>query len=683
MSVHPLLRVVPESKRFGVWLRVVLGALGVMTGSAVTAVNPPSPFARAPYLQSAGPQHMHVVWRTEGPIQPVVRYGTELTDLRLRVKTSEMVTRAALGTNDQVLPARWSGLRTRANLALPALHSAPLGTFQYEARLRDLEPSTTYFYAIYDGDRRLTPEEASYQFTTPPSVGSRGPVRFWVLGDSGTGGEPQAAVHEAMRRTVEREGKPLDFWLHVGDMAYGIGRDMEFQSRFFESYDLTLRRAVCWPTMGNHEGRTSSGRTGIGPYYDAYVVPTRGESGGVASGTEAYYSFDHANIHFICLDSHDLDRRPTEPMARWLKADLEKTRADWIIAFWHHPAYTKGSHDSDKEKDLTEMRELVMPVIEQGGVDVVFTGHSHTYERSMLMDGAYATPTVAENVILDDGDGDPAGDGAYQKRPGNHPHEGTVQVVTGNGGANLGRVGTLPVMRKVFLEYGSVLVDVQGDTLVARMINRDGVERDLFSVVKRGQETPRRLALPWQPPAYEKPTNQVSVPAAPAIDHRVLIPADAPWRYVYDPAPRGQEWTRLGFDDSAWRSGRGAFGYGKGDFATSLGAMRGVSTRLYVRREFEIEQADRVTELGLQIDFDDAFIAYLNGREVARAGVGRSSGRNAQKVVTRTATGRQYVTLKDAHLHVRDGVNVLAIEIHNASAESSDLKLDAVLLLED
>ena len=163
------------------------------------------------------------------------------------------------------------------------------------------------------------------------------------------------------------------------------------------------RHKVCWPTMGNHEGRTSSGRTGIGPYYDAYVVPTRGEAGGLASGTEAYYSFDYANIHFICLDSHDLDRRPTEPMARWLKADLEKTRADWLIAFWHHPPYTKGSHDSDKERDLMEMRQHIMPIIEQGGVDVVFTGHSHTYERSMLMDGAYATNTVAENVILDDG----------------------------------------------------------------------------------------------------------------------------------------------------------------------------------------------------------------------------------------------------------------------------------------
>ena len=196
-------------------------------------------------------------------------------------------------------------------------------------------------------------------------------------------------------------------------MAYGTGRDNEFQTRFFESYEEILRQSVCWPSMGNHEGHTSKGTTGVGPYYDAYVLPTRGESGGVASGTEAYYAFDHGNIHFICLDSHDLDRKPDGAMAKWLKADLEKAKADWLVAFWHHPPYTKGSHDSDKEKDLVEMRHSILPILEAGGVDLVLAGHSHIYERSMLIDGATSTnATTAETFVLDDGDGDPAGDGS-------------------------------------------------------------------------------------------------------------------------------------------------------------------------------------------------------------------------------------------------------------------------------
>lgn len=672
------------SRTTGVCSRICVWVLLLVAPTAgVHGANPPPPFLRSPYVQSGSPVGMHVVWRTEGPIQPVVRYGEDRVHLPSRARDADTVLRISPLPENR--PATEQGPRRRRSRSREPLllHSAPAGTFQYETRLRDLKPATTYYYAVYDGDRRLTPDDGTYRFTTHPSQGTTGPVRFWVIGDGGTGREPQNAVHEAMLHTVEREHHPLDFLLHVGDMAYGIGRDMEFQSRFFESYEPTLRNTVCWPAMGNHEGRTSSGRTGIGPYYDAYVVPTRAEAGGLASGTEAYYSFDYANIHFICLDSHDLDRRPGEPMARWLKADLERTRADWLIAFWHHPPYTKGSHDSDKERDLTEMRQHIMPIIEQGGVDLVLTGHSHVYERSMLMDGAYATNTVAENVILDDGDGDPAGDGAYRKSAGIHPHEGTVQVVTGNAGQTLGRVGTLPVMRKVFVEHGSVLVDVHGDTLVARMINRDGVERDLFSVVKRGSVPPVRLALPWQPPAYVKPTNGVSTPAAPAVDHTVLIPSGVPWRYAYDPAPRGGGWTLPGFETRDWKEGNTPMGYGQGVHATDLAAMRAHHTLLCARREFVVPHADRVTELGLQIDYDDGFIAYLNGYEAARVGVGRSSGRNAQHITARAGRGPQYVVLKDAYKHLRDGTNVLAIEVHNVSRESSDLRLDPVLLLED
>ncbi|MBC8003348.1 MAG: metallophosphoesterase family protein [Opitutaceae bacterium] len=662
--------------------------LSILLPPLLHGSNPPKPFLRSPYLQFASPNLMHVVWRTEGPIKPAVRYGLNPTRLTERVQGGGIITRASLGTNGQPILPKWQALRTSSNLTLPKLHSAPVGTFQYEARIKDLKPDTTYYYAVYDGDQRLTPEDASYRFTTHPIAGTERPVRFWILGDSGTGREPQAAVYQAMLQKIESDQHPLDFWIHAGDMAYGIGRDMEFQSRFFESYEPTLRNKVCWPTMGNHEGATASGKTGLGPYYDAYMVPTRGESGGLASGTEAYYSFDYANIHFICLDSHDLDRRPGEPMARWLKADLERTRADWLIAFWHHPPYTKGSHDSDKEKDLTEMRRYIMPIIEAGGVDVFLTGHSHIYERSMLMDGAYGhvTNTVAETFILDDGDGHPSGDGAYQKSAGIHSHEGTIQVVAGNAGAALGRVGSMPVMRSIVMEHGSVIMDVNGDTLVARMINRNGVERDLFSVVKRGKVTPVRLALPWQPAEYKKPTNQTQQAkskATAALDHRVLIPQGAVWQYAYDQPTRGLNWTRSDFSTEGWTAGPSRFGYGTASYGTDLKAMRPKHSTLYVRREFQIEQADRVTELGLQIDFEDAFIAYLNGREVARVGVGRSNGRNAQKIKARDDHGADYIVLKDAHKFIKDGTNLLAIEVHSTKPNASNFLLDPVLVLED
>jgi Calcineurin-like phosphoesterase/Purple acid Phosphatase, N-terminal domain len=664
----------------GIGLALILAAVWL---PQVEAANPPKPFSRAPYLQFAGPTMMHVVWRTEGPIEPVLRYGSDLKRLDKETHGGGIVARASLGGKGQAVSPRWEALRTPANLALPKLHSAPVGTFQYEAKVEGLDPDTTYYYAVFDGKSRLTPEDPSYSFTTHPKPGTQRKVRFWVLGDGGTGRDPQVAVHDAMRTTVDKEKQPLDFWIHVGDMAYDTGKDVEFQTRFFEMYESTLRHKVCWPTMGNHEGSTSSGDTGIGPYYDAYVVPKRAESGGLASGTEAYYSFDYANVHFICLDSHDLSRKPGDPMATWLKADLEKTKADWLIAFWHHPPYTKGSHDSDKEADLSEMRRLIMPIVEAGGVDVVLTGHSHSYERSMLMDGAYATPTVSENVILDDGDGDPDGDGPYRKSKGIHAHEGTVQVVTGNAGQKLSRNGTMPVMRRIVIEHGSVLMDVYGDTLVARMINREGAESDLFSITKRGTVSPSRLPSPWSPPEYKKPDNPRPIPAAPAVDHKVVIPAAAEWQYTFDLPVRGKNWTEAGFVAEGWKRGVSAFGHGNVSFRTDVRGMRRQFTVLYARREFQIAQADRVTEMGLQIDFRDAFIAYLNGGEVARNGVGRSSGRNAQNVKPRDSKGSQYVVLSDISKYLKDGTNVFSIEAHSSSPDSREFLLDPVLIVED
>ena len=228
-------------------------------------------------------------------------------------------------------------------------------------------------------------------------------------------------------------------------------------------------------------------------------MPTRGEAGGAPSGTEAYYSFDYGNIHFICLNSHDLDRSPTGAMVQWLTTDLEEAQADWLIAFWHHPPYTKGTHDSDRETQLIEMRQYIMPILESAGVDLVLTGHSHTYERSMLIDGAYVTPTTVHNVVLDDGDGTPHGDGAYRKSPSLNPHEGSVSVVAGHGRAAIQHYGLSAVMRRTIPVIGSFLVDVNDRLLTGRMIDGFGNVLDEFQIDKRNPVEPTRLTHPWRP----------------------------------------------------------------------------------------------------------------------------------------------------------------------------------------
>src|SRR5258705_12371843 len=107
------------------------------------------------------------------------------------------------------------------------------------------------------------------------------------------------------------------------------------------------------------------------------------------------------------------DRLEEAPMCQWLRLDLAANTNLWLIAFWHHPPYSKGSHDSDWEFELVEMRENALPILEAYGVDLVLCGHSHGYERSFLLNGYYGgSETLVPEMIKDGGDGRPSGTGA-------------------------------------------------------------------------------------------------------------------------------------------------------------------------------------------------------------------------------------------------------------------------------
>ena len=207
----------------------------------------------------------------------------------------------------------------------------------------------------------------------------------------------------------------------------------------------------------------------------------------MASGTEEYYSFDYANIHFVCLESvSDNLRENDSPMWTWLTEDLMANDKDWTIAYWHHPPYTKGSHDSDDEDQLIEMRERALPILEDYGVDLVLSGHSHSYERSILLDGHYGdSESLSNGMKIDDGNGQEDGDGLYKKAGGGStPHEGTVYIVAGSSGKTSSGSLDHPVMVTSMRQLGSVVLDIDGNRLDAKFIDDDGAIKDYFSIMK-------------------------------------------------------------------------------------------------------------------------------------------------------------------------------------------------------
>ncbi|HYK41548.1 MAG TPA: metallophosphoesterase family protein [Thermoanaerobaculia bacterium] len=422
-------------------LAIALLELGSLAGALSAQV-----VTRGPYLQLQRPSSVAVRWRTDTPSDSRVRYGSSPT-------------------------------------ALSLFAADPASTTEHVVTVSGLTPETRYFYSVGSSGATLAGADPTYSFTTAPPAGASRPVRIWATGDSGTANANVLAVRDSY--LAYTAGRRTDVWLMLGDNAYFSGTDAEYQAAVFDMFPGILRNTFLWPALGNHDGISASSATQTGPFFDIFTLPAAGEAGGVPSGTEAFYSFDVADVHFICLDSYGSSRASTGPMAAWLANDLGANTRSWTIAYWHHPPYSKGSHDSDVEIELVEMRQALVPILEAGGVDLVLTGHSHAYERSFLLDGHYGlSSTLTPAMKKDAGSGRVDGSGPYVKRAGPHPHSGAVYVVAGTAGQTGGGTLDHPAMYYSAAQLGSLVVDVDADRLDGRFLTSAGTVADHFTILR-------------------------------------------------------------------------------------------------------------------------------------------------------------------------------------------------------
>ena len=237
----------------------------------------------------------------------------------------------------------------------------------YEVALVNLPTDSTICYEVYVDGALLV---AGASFHTAWTTHDK-PVRILAMGDSGNGTTEQLAVRDRM---MEVEA---DLFLHLGDMAYGSGTYPEFEAFVFGVYRDLMAAIPAWPTPGNHEYKTGLADGYIGVYYLPEQAPNPLEQ-------EYYYSFDYGNVHFISIDSNEFRYLTTisasdEDMLGWLERDLAAAQdSDWIIAFMHHPPYSSGSHGN-----TNWLLEVVVPMLEDAGVDLVLAGHDHHYERTL------------------------------------------------------------------------------------------------------------------------------------------------------------------------------------------------------------------------------------------------------------------------------------------------------------
>jgi len=165
-----------------------------------------------------------------------------------------------------------------------------------------------------------------------------------------------------------------------------------------------------------------------------------------------------------------------------------------------------------------------------------------------------------------------------------------------------------------------------------------------------------------------------------------LVARESVWRYFKgrtEPEGAPLAWASPGYDDSSWAEGKVPIGYGNADEATILDDMKSSYSTVYIRRIFERRGGEAVLELVLWTVFDDGFVAYLNGKEVARRNLGERGAPVAHDAVAtarQTAEGlAEEIRLGDARNLLREGENVLAIHAANEFLRSTDFAIDAAL----
>jgi hypothetical protein len=526
---------------------------GATAGGMLVPANPVAGSSRTPYVMTVTSTSATIRWRSATPTPTVVAVGT------------------AAATLTQAVSADAGGV------------------LEHTALLSGLTAGTTYYYAA--GAALATSTTAAYSFKTSPAPGGAAGsarVRLWAHGDFGsqTKGVPaapvldrnvQANVYAAWLAYETSTGRTADAWLALGDNAYHTGSDPLYQYNFFNVYASLLGRTPVYPVIGNHDAYSwlytpvaqSAYNTAFGP---ALAAVSGVDGPGVASGTMHYYSFNIGRVHVVALDSMTLRSNnskfaqsplqgtnynsPTTYIsslssvpgwaaayaaagspnqADWLAADLaavaQAGQTDWILCQYHHPSHSDGSHKSDIEIEMVEMRVVYNPILEAGGVDVCFHGHSHGYERMIPTAGFYGNQSTYAASYASPGyvPGTYAGNASataavFTKPAGITANGGTTYIVAGSGGQYTAPSGSnyryviSGSLNATQLAGLSLAVDVNGYTLTVTAISggvppQQGVIIDQYNITKASVKPPPPSQTN-SPPASAPPAAAPSPPPA-------------------------------------------------------------------------------------------------------------------------------------------------------------------------
>src|SRR6266849_5424568 len=220
----------------------------------------------------------------------------------------------------------------------------------------------------------LTAGLAADEFKFPLKSGS---VRFAAIGDMGTGEAPQYEVAQQMLKA--RQTFPFDFVIMLGDNIYGGSKPADFDRKFAVPYKPLLDAGVkFYASLGNHDDTNER-------FYQPFNM-----------NGESYYTYKKGNVRFFVLNSNYMDPK----QLAWLEAQLtDAGNGGWKICYFHHPLYSSGRFHGPS----LDLRKLLEPLFIKYGVDVVFSGHDHVYERVHPQKGIYYFTEGSSGQLRPDG----------------------------------------------------------------------------------------------------------------------------------------------------------------------------------------------------------------------------------------------------------------------------------------
>jgi hypothetical protein len=548
----------------------------------------------------------------------------------------------------------WGTTPAYGNIALPPEY----GDHQFTNIISGLTPGIKIFYRItVDADVNV----ASF-FAAPPNNSSS--VTFYAYSDSQSGdvtlpsNDHNMIVQQMLQDMGTASNTRQTLVLHSGDWTQDGQQESCWSNSYFNRL-LTFSRTMQskMPVMGargNHEGDAVLMRKYL-PF--KYQDP---------SGF--YHSFDYGPVHVAVVDLF-VDFVPTSPQYHWLDTDLAQSDKKWKIVLFHRPGWAGGSaHTNDGT-----VQAYLQPLLKTRGVDIVFAGHNHYYSRCVV-DGIQHVTTGGAGGIRAD------------FFPG-YPYLVTAEKI---------------------LHY--CRINVNNNLMTVTVIRSNGTTIENFSIDKTASFTPAVIInSPFNGPVYTSPSKFITIVGNASDDqgissvtytlegattgggtaqintysdvNQTVIPAGSTWRYLDNGTDQGTNWRTTGFNDAGWASGPAKLGYGDPFMATTVSygpssANKYVTT--FFRHTFNITDTSLLSgSLKLGVVRDDGVAVYLNGTKVFIDDL--LGPYNYLTYATVPIDLADEYTFQERYISpalLRAGNNVIAAEIHQCNASSSDISFD-------